>query len=373
MIEIKEVSTPKQLKEFIYLPEKIHRNHQNWLYPLYMDEEVFFNREKNAMFKHNQAILFLAYRNGECVGRIMGVIPDEYNEKQGVKSGRFSYFECYEDKAIFLALLGKIEAWAKEKGCNELIGPMGFSDKEPQGFLTKGFHENTMYITNCNFEFMTEFIKEQNYQPYVELCQYEVPITQEILSKYQRFTQRVERTLDIKIHEFKSSSKVRPFVPGVFDLINESYQQIYGFTSVTEKEMEEFANRFLPILDPKLIKIITKEEKVVAFIVAMPDISEGLRKAKGRLFPLGWWHILRNMKKTEKLMLLLGGISPTMQNKGLDAVLATSLFKSALKNQRFKVMDSHLIMKENTKMRGEIEKLEGHKMYKEYAIFRKEI
>ncbi|MEJ8598077.1 hypothetical protein JSO62_05150 [Riemerella anatipestifer] len=372
-ITIKQVEGAKELNTFIYLPEKIHHNHEEWLPPLYIDEEKFFNPKRNPAFQHNDTILLLAYQNGKAVGRIMGIIPHEYNKKQNLKTARFSYFECYEDEAIFSALLKEVEQWAKSKGCEELIGPMGFSDKEPQGFLTKGFSEPTMMITNSSFEYMSRMILASGYSSFVELCQYDVPLTSKITERYEAFTERIQSRMNITVHQFTSTKQVKPFVKSVFNLINATYQEIYGFTSISEEEMDEFASRFLPLLNPKLIKIISDGSgRVVAFVIAMADLSQGIKKAKGRLLPLGWFHILRASKTSKRLVLLLGGIAPDYQNKGLDAVLATHLFGSAIK-LGFKSVDSHLIMKENHKMRAEIERLPNHRMYKEYTIYKKEI
>ncbi len=372
-IKIKEVRSKEDLKTFIYLPEKIHKNHKNWLHPLYMDDEKFFDAKKNSLFEHNLAILFLAFKDGKAVGRIMGVIPTDYNKLHGKSNARFSFLECYEDKEVFNALISAVENWAKSHNCTEIIGPMAFSDKEPQGFLTKGFEEKAMMVTNHSFPFMVDFIQENGYKSYVELVQYDVPLTSEILDRYKNFTKRVEQNLKIKSVEFTSTKQVRPYVKPVFDLINRTYHEIYGFTKLTEKEANEFADRFLPLLNPKLIKMIENEKgEIVAFVIAMADLSDAIRKSRGRMLPFGWARIFYAMKTSKRLQLLLGAVAPEMQNKGLDAVLATKLFGSAIK-LGFKTVDSHLIMRDNTKMRGEIERLKGSVMYKEYAIFRKNI
>ena len=372
-IKIKKIKSKSEWKKFIYLPEKIHKDHKNWLPPLYMDEKKFFSPKENPAFEHSKVRLFLAYKDKEIVGRIMGIIPTKYNEKNKTNCVRFSYLECYKDEEVFKALIEAVENWAKENNCTEIIGPMGFSDKEPQGFLVKGFDEPTMMVTACSFPYMKDFTEKIGFSPFVKLCEYEVPIDTQIIERYERFTERVERNLNVNVHEFTKTKKVRPFVSSVFDLINETYQDIYGFTQVTEAEKDEFANRFLPLLNPRLIKIITdNNNKVIAFIVAMADLSEGIRKAKGRLLPFGWYHILKASKKSKRLVLLLGGVSPEMQNKGLDAILATRLFRSAI-DLGFKTMDSHLIMEENRKMRNEIERLKGFRLYKEYQIYKKAI
>lgn len=372
-IIIKEITSEQDLKTFIYLPERLHQKHYNWVPPLYIDEKKFFNPKKNPAFSHNTTALFLAYKNNEVVGRVMGIVPLDFNQLKNVKSARFSYLETNEDEAVFQALIQKVEDWARQQGCTEMIGPMGFSDKEPQGFLLKGFDEPQMPVTNHSFPFMVDFITRQGYKPYIELCQYEVPLSQEMVNRYDIFAQRVLQQHQISIKEFKHIREVKPYVKSVFELINSTYTDIYGFTKVSEQEAEEFAQRFLPLLNPRLIKIVTNQEgKVIAFVIAMPNVNEGIQKAKGHLFPFGWFHILRAMKTSKRLVLLLGAVQNEMQNKGLDAMLALKLLGSAIQ-LGFKVMDSHLIMKENTKMRGIIERIDGNRMYKEYGIFRKEI
>lgn len=372
-VTVRQVRSKDDFKTFIYLPEKIHQNHGNWVFPLYLDEEAFFNPDKNPAFHHNKTILFLAYKNDTVVGRIMGVIPAGFNQTNQVNNARFSYFECYEDKEVFDALLNEVEKWAIGHGCDQLVGPLGFSDKEPQGFVTMGFDEKTMIVTNCNFAYMVNFLEQHNFDAFVRLCQYDVPLSEQIIRRYTPLAERVRNNLKVRLHEFTRSSQVKPFVQRVFKLINTTYNKIYGFSETTEKEAEEFARRFIPLLNPRLIKLITDEDDdVVAFVIGMPDLSGGIRRARGRLLPFGWYHIWKSSRKSKRLVLLLGAVKNELQNKGLDAMLAVSLIRSAL-DLGFKEMDSHLIMKDNIKMRREIERLEGYRQYKEYAIYRKDL
>ncbi len=371
-IKIKEVVSKKDLKTFIYLPEKIHKDHKSWVHPLYMDEKKFFDKKENPAFKYNKTKLLLAYKNDEVVGRVMGVIPVEYNHTNNFAMARFSYLECYEDKEVFDALLGAVETWAKENECDQVIGPMGFSDKEPHACLTKGFDEKTMLVTYCNFDYMPKFIQNSGYEKHVEYCQYDVPLNYEMLERYNVFKEMIPNRYDIQVHEFTKTKDIKPFVRSVFELINSTYTDIFGFTKVSQEEADEFAERFIPLLNPKLVKILTKDDQVVAFVIAMPDLSEGVKKAKGRLFPLGWYHVLKSFRKSKRLMLLLGAVRDDLQGKGLNGILAVYLIKSAL-DLGFEIMDSHLIMRDNKKMRNEIERLKGFKMYKEYTIFSKKM
>lgn len=370
-MEIREVKSKKDLRKFIHLPERIHKNHKEWLPPLLIDEKKLFSQERNPAFKHCDTILLLAFDGQNTVGRIMGIVPHKFNKINGENNVRFAFVECHEDKIVFDALIKAVEDWGKLKGCDEIIGPMAFSDKEPQGFVVKGFEGPTMMLTNCNYRFMPEFIQQNNYKRYVDLCQYEVPINQQLVDRFKPFAKRVIQYNQLTVHDFTSTQQIKPFINAVFDLINQTYQNIYGFSALSNEEMNEFANRFLPLLNPRLIKVITDlGGKVVAAIIAMADLSEGIKKGRGRLFPAGWWYLVKANKKTDRLVLLLGAIDPDMRNKGLDAVLGQRLLNSALKED-FKIMDSHLIMKDNYKMRREIERLEDHIMYKEYTIFKK--
>ncbi len=370
-IEIKEVKSKKDLHTFIYLPEAIHAEHKSWIHPIYMDEWKLFSADKNSLFQHNDTILLLAFEGEKPVGRIMGIIPHHFNEKHKLNNARFAFFECYDNKLIFNTLIQSIENWALKHKCTEVIGPMAFSDKEPQGFLTSGFDAETMMVTNCSLPFMVDYIAESGYLPHVDLCQYEVPLSKNLTERYKPFAQRVESHNSITIHEFTSTRAIRPFIRPAFELINKTYQDIYGFSSLTDKEAMEFSNRFLPLLDASLIKVITGPKgNVLAFIVAMADLSKGIKKAKGRLLPFGWYHILSAGKKSKRLVLLLGAVAEEYRNKGLDAILGYRLLNSAIK-RGLTSLDSHLIMKENYKMRREIERLDNYRLYKNIGFFLK--
>lgn len=372
-MEIKEVKTKKELKEFIHLPAKVHKGHPEWLPPLYMDDKKLFSSEKNSSFKHCDTILLLAFEQGKAVGRIMGIIPHKYNTIHQVNCVRFGFMECFENKLVFDALLKAVEDWGRERKCEDIIGPMGFSDKDPQGFVVKGFKEPTMMVTNCNWSFMPEYIMANGYEGHIDLCQYEVPISEAIVNRYHPLAARVEKHNQITVHDFTSIRAIRPYIDSVFALINKTYKEIYGFSALSKDEIHEFANRFLPLLNPRLIKIITgPNNEVLACVIAMADLSEGIKKAGGKILPLGWIHLLRANFKSKRLVLLLGAIDETMRNKGLDAILGFRLIRSAIK-EKLDVMDSHLIMYDNYKMRREIERLENYREYKRYRIFRKSL
>ncbi|MDX9694827.1 MAG: hypothetical protein RBT49_03455 [Bacteroidales bacterium] len=370
-IQLFEVKTKADLRKFIYLPKKIHKNHHNWLPPLYSDEWTIFDPKKNRSFDYCETIMILAKKGNEIVGRIMGIINKKYNEIHNENNARFAFMECFNDQEVFHALINHIEKWARDNGTTKLIGPFGFSDKDPQGFLIEGFDQPTVMITNCSFQYMAENIEKEGFTQLLDLVQYKIKTPKEIPIFYTRVLERLEKS-GYKLIEFTSTKQVKPFVVPVFTLTNDAFRKIYGYVPYDEKEMKDFANRFLSILDPRFIKvIINKEQEVIAYIIGMPSISEGLKKSNGKLFPFGFFHILHAMKKTKQLDLMLGAIKTENQNIGLDSLLGTAMLKSA-HEAKLETIDSHIVLEQNTKMRAEYERV-GGEIYKRYRIYQKNL
>ncbi|HAF28004.1 MAG TPA: hypothetical protein DCG75_03055 [Bacteroidales bacterium] len=369
MLEIAEVKSKADLKKFIYLPEKIHKDHKNWLYPIYSDEWILFDPKKNKAFNYCDTILAIAKKGGKVVGRIMGIINHRYNEINNEDFGRFCFMETYDDPEVFHELVCFVENWAREKGMKKLIGPFGFSDEDPQGFLVEGFDQPTVMVTNCSLPYMAQMIEEEGYFKKMDFVQYKIDTPKEVPPIYERIAQRPKKN-GFKVIEFTKRKQLKPFIRPVLGLTNDTYTEIFGYVPFSEEEMDDFAKRYLPILDPAFIKVIVdSKSEVVAYVIGMPNISDGIRKAKGRLFPFGFIHILRSMKKSNQLDLLLGAVKDELRNIGLDTMMAKAMLKSA--NERgLKFIDSHVVMETNTKMRAEVEKL-GGKIYKRYRVFQK--
>jgi hypothetical protein len=369
---VKRVETSKQLRQFIFLPEKIHANHKQWVHPLYFDDKVFFDEKKNDSFLTSDTLMLLAYQDNKAVGRIMGIINKRYNEVHKEKNARFCFLDCYEDIEIAKVLIDEVDQWAKNKGMEKLVGPLGFSDKEPQGMLIEGFDEKVVIATNYNYPWMPLFIERLGFTKEVDLVSYLIQIPEVIPSFLDRIYERAVRHPDIIIREFSKRKELKPWVVPIFQLINEAYKHIYGFIPLEEKEVVSYAKRYLPILNPHFVKVITdKNEKVIAFVISMPELSDGIRKAKGRLFPFGWFHILNAGKTTKLLTLLLGAVDPKWRGKGLDVILGVQLLKTAV-NKGLQNIDSHLILEKNTIMRAECERYNGS-VHKKYRIFSKPI
>lgn len=370
-IKIYPVKTKSDLRKFIHLPAKIHKNHTNWVPPIYLDEWPFFNPKKNRTFSYCDTILLLASQNGEVVGRIMGIINHKYNHAKNENNARFCFLETFNNIDVTGALLKSVEDWAKAKGTKKIVGPLGFSDKDPQGLLIEGFEQPNVIASNCNFPYLADFVEKAGYGKEIDLVVYKVNIPERIPDFYTRILERsIRNNKGLSVINFVTRKQIKPYIKPVLSLMNESFKEIYGFAPLDELEMNEFATRYLPILDPRFIKIVINDKnEVVAFILAMPDISDGIRKCKGHIFPFGLFQIYRSQKRTKQLNLLLGAIQEHYRNKGIDTLMGVRMLEEAQK-AGLKYIDSHLELENNLKMRAEMEKM-GGTVYKRYRIFQK--
>lgn len=372
-VRIIEVSRKGELKKFIHLPVKIHKNHPNWVPPIYMDEWIFFNPKKNPAFGHSTTILLLAEKEGKIVGRVMGIINHQYNKARNVKDARFFYLETFNDWEVASALIQQTEKWAIAHGMERLVGPMGFSDKDPQGLLIEGYDEPNVIATNCNYPYLVDFVTKAGFQKELDLVVYKVMVPTEIPEFYTKIYERtLQNNSELRVINLKSKREIKPYIRPVLSLMNETFKEIYGFAELSVKEMDEFAARYMMVLDYRFLKIVENEQgEVIAFILAMPDLSQGVKRARGYMLPFGILHVLKSQRQTKQLNLLLGAIKPEYQNKGISTMLGVSMLHEAMKAGMTHI-DSHLEMETNLKVRAEMERM-GGVVYKKFRIFYKDL
>lgn len=370
-LQLVEVSTHRHLRDFIYIPEKIHQGHTNWLPPIYKDEWAFFNPKKNHAFDHCYTIMLVAYQNKTPVGRIMGIIHHDYNRIQNEENARFGYLETYEDKEVAFTLLKAIEDWAKQKGMKKLIGPFGFSDKDVQGLLIEGFEHPPILVSACNFPYLVTLVEEYGFTKEVDCLVYKYQLNNHLPEVYSRVMSRFENNSRYKLVEYTTKKELKPHVKPILELMNETYRQLYGFFPMSEKEMEEFASKYMAILNPEYVKSIFLDGKPIACIVGLLNFTPGLQKAKGKIFPFGFIHILQAMKKTRQLDLMLGAVDTRHQGIGLELLMGLKLIDSCKKNG-LEAIEIHLVLETNKKMLAELTRIEA-KLHKRFRVFQKSL
>ncbi|MBE0678078.1 MAG: hypothetical protein IH592_04870 [Bacteroidales bacterium] len=370
-VEISEVTGGKELKEFIFLPEKIHKGHTLWVPPVYYQERNYFNQEKNRAFTYSDHILALAYRNGRVVGRIMGIVNRRCNEFRNERNARFSCLECPDDQEVARALLSFVEGWAAERGMEKIVGPMGFNNQDPSGFLTEGFEHQPTFATYYNFDYVNRLLSNENYSKEVDYVVYKIDIPDEMPEFYRKIYDRIIARGEYKVHEFTRRKQLEPYIVPILELMNEGFAELYGYQPLDGPEMKSLAKRYLTFLDPRFVKAVTKDNRVIGFNIAMPNISDGIRKARGRLFPFGFLHILRAPGRTEQLDTLIGGIRKEYRGRGIDVAMGYSTINAAHR-AGLRFADSHHELEDNIKVRAEMERL-GGKIYKRFRIYKKEL
>ena len=372
-VHIREVGSRRDLKQFIFLPEKIHADHPNWTPPIWIDEWQYFDPRRNTSFQHSDTIRLLALREGEPVGRIMGIIHHRYNEHRGERTARFGFFETREDREVFSRLIERVEAWARKRGMERIVGPYGFSDQDPEGWMIEGFDHPATIATYYNLPWVNDFIAAAGYEKEVEYVVYRIAVPPETPAFYRRIHDRVLARGGYELVSFTRKKEMRPWIEPILSLMNETYtgSDIYGYSPLTLEEMRDLARKYLPILDPRFVKAVTCAGEPVAFIIAMPDLTAGIRAARGRLLPFGLIRILRARRTSTQLDLLLGAIKNGHRGKGLDVLMAVDMLDTA-RRAGLTVMDTHHELEHNTAVRAEMERV-GGEIYKRFRIYRKDL
>jgi hypothetical protein len=370
-IVIREVKTRKEKREFIWLPSRIHKNDPNWLPPIYADEWELFDETKNKSYQYADTVLYLAYKTEKPVGRIMGIINRRYNAIHNELHGRFCFLECYEDQDIVHELISKIEIWAREKGMVKLVGPLAFSDKDPQGFQIEGFDYPKFIVSPTNDSYMPEMIVKEGYEKKRDLVNYIAKKPDKMPEIYEKILSRVSQNKEYRIIEFNSKRELKPYLFPILDLMNQTFMEIYGFVPLDDSEKKNFVDRYMMIIDPKFVKVVEKDDELVGFAAGIRDISEGVRKAKGKLLPFGIFRIFLESKRSKKLLMLLGGVKKDHRGKGIDVLMAIKMLQSCIERD-MEWIDLHLVLEDNYKMRAECERI-GGQVIKRFRIYQKDL
>lgn len=317
--------------DFVMLPYRLHRDDPNWIPQLLMHEKAQFNPAKNPAFRYCDARFFVAVRDGVAVGRVAAIINRKLIEKLGVNRGRFCWFDCEEDRDTAEMLMGAAEEWLASMGMTEVTGPMGFTDNDQTGFLIEGFDELPPIAGSYNPQWYNDFITSRGYDKQVDYVEFRITVPEEIPERMTRLVELVKKRTTVRVfNETSTKALAGKWGHQVFDVLNEAYAELYGTTLLDEEEIQYYIHTYLGQVDPEFIKLAVDGDRLVGFIIAMPNLSRAFQKARGRLFPFGFVHILRAMKKSRVLDFYLAGIRPEYQGKGVDALMSYEMGVSAL-------------------------------------------
>lgn len=316
---------------------------------LVADEEATFDPKRNPAYESSEAKLWIAYRDGVAVGRIAGIINHDFVAKWGKRYGRFGWVDLIDDPEVAAALFETVERWAVDKGMVGIQGPLGFTDFDPEGLLVDGFEEVGTMSTIYNHDYYPRYIEALGYQKDVDWLEYEIQVPFPTPERVKKMAEIVLQRHQLEILKAKSASELRPYAPGVFDLLNAAYSHLYGVVTLSPKLVQTYTDQYFPFISPKHISIILKDKKVVAFAIAIPSLSKALQKSNGKLLPFGFVHLFRALKWNDLADLFLVAVDPSLQSKGVTALLVDDLCNK-FRESGIKLAITHPILEHNTSM-----------------------
>ena len=378
-VQIKRVETKKDLKAFIEFHYDLYEGDPYDAPNLYSDELNTLSRDKNAAFDFCEAEYFLALKEGKVVGRVAAIINHKANEKWEKKDVRFGWIDFIDDIEVSNALLKAVEYYGKEKGMTSIVGPLGFTDMDPEGMLTWGFDQLGTMATIYNYDYYPKHMEKlggwEKDNDYVE---YRLDVPETAPEKYTKIAEMVEKRYNLHARKL---TKKEIFEGGygkkLFDLINVTYSHLYGFSELTDRQIDQYVKMYFPLADLDLITVIedgNKDNQLVGLAITIPSLTRALQKCRrGRLFPFGWWHLLRAIKfhKTEVVDLLLIGVLPEYRSKGANALVFADLIPRYV-NYGFKWGETHVEMETNESVQSQWGPLDPT-MHKKRRCYRKAI
>lgn len=335
-IEIKEINpTTKELRKYVRFGLDMYRDNPYFVPPLIYDDINTLRPDKNPAFDFCRAQSFMAFRDGNPVGRITGIINDSVNSRTGEKTLRFSFVDFIDDNEVADALFDAVERWGKEQGMTSIAGPMGFTDLDHEGMLIDGFEEIGTMATIYNYPYYPAHMERLGFVKDADWVEFRITIPDKVPDKYMRIADIVRKKYDLRTKKYTSRKKLKDeYGHALFQLINEAYDELYGYSPLTERQIEYYIDMYLGILRLEDVSVIVDNQgQLVAVGISVPSFSRALQKSKGRIFPTGWWHLLKALRgKSDTVDLLLIAVKPEYKNKGVNALLFCDLLPGYIKN-----------------------------------------
>lgn len=332
MIEIKEVTTKDDLKRFVQFYYDLYRGNDCAVPFLYSDEMATLRSDKNPSFECCEAKYFLAFKDGKVVGRVAAIINRRANERWNCHQVRFGWFDFIDDFEVSTALLKAVEDWGRDKGMTEMAGPLGFIDTDREGMLIEGFDQlSTMYI-NYNYPYYPQHMERMGgFKKDNDYLEMKVKVPEVVPEKFSKLTEMVRKRYGLRVHKFTRHELIEEgYGHQVFHLLNATYKDLYGFSELSDAQVDKLVNDYIKIADLNLVTAIMDGDKMVGFGITFPSFSRAMQKTRdGRFLPFGWWHMLKILKwhKTPIVDLLLIGVLPEYRSKGANALIFDDLIR----------------------------------------------
>ena len=329
MITIKEAVTKKEMTEFVKFPFSLYKDNKYWVPPIIADEVESFDKTKNPAFKSAEAYFYLAYKNDQIVGRIAAIINWNEVNDQNKKKVRFGWFDVIDDIEVTKALLEKVYELGRKNNLEHVEGPMGFSNLDKVGVLTEGFDQMGTMITWYNHPYFAGHFEQLGFVKEKEYIESIFPFSNVKPQFFSKAQALIKKRYELTSLTFTKTKDIMPYVDKMFDLFNSSYADLSSFVAITDVQKEYFKKKYISFINPEyIIFVVDKNNAIVAFSIVMPSFSRALQKAKGKLFPFGFYHLLKARKESKDVVFYLIGVHPEYQNKGVTAIIFDEYYRT---------------------------------------------
>ena len=374
-VQIKKVETNNDLRTFSKFANKLYKGSAFYVPTMPVDERNTLDKKKNAAFEFCDADYFLAYKDGKLVGRVAAILNPKANMAWKTKQVRFGWIDFIDDYEVSEALINQVIAWGRERGMEHIAGPLGFTDFDPEGMLVEGFDRLGTMAMLYNHPYYMVHMERLGMVKEVDWLEFRITIPEVLPEKFVKMSEIVKQRYNLKVRKLTHRDiKRENYGQKFFNLINECYCNLYGYSLLSEKQIDQYVKFYLSVLDLRMASFVENEQgELIAAGVAMPSLSEALQKCGGNLFPTGWWHLVKNMyiRKPDTLDLLLVGVRPDYQSKGVNAMIFTDLFQ-VYKDMGFKYAETSAELETNVKIQQMFGIFEPEQ-HKRRRIYTKEI
>ncbi|RST26738.1 GNAT family N-acetyltransferase [Chryseobacterium lacus] len=346
-ISVIEVKSAKEMMAFITFPMELYKNNKNFVPPLIAEEKEIWNPRHNPALQYSEARLYLAYRDQKIVGRTAAIINFKEKEELGIDKVRFGWIDFIDDPEVSQVLIEKIKDFARKKNIPKIEGPMGFTNLDKSGVLTKGFDRLATMIGIYNAPYYAEHFEKAGLEKEKEWVEYELVFPEQLPEKIIRFNDLILQKYQLKVLKFNSKKEILPYVEPMFKLLDETYRHLSSYTPITDEQIHTYRDKYFKFIDKDYIVAITDSQgKLISFAITMPSYSKALQKANGRLFPFGWWHLLQAGKRNDRANFYLIGIHPDYQKRGITSVIFKEIY-DVFKQKGVKYLETNPELEEN--------------------------
>lgn len=374
-INLKQVTTRKELKTFVRFANDMYKGNKYYVPYLTYDDISTLDKTKNPAYEFCESELYLAYKDGQLVGRVAAIINHKANEAWKVKQVRFGWFDFIDDTEVSATLLNAVSEFGRKAGMTQIVGPLGFTDFDPEGMLVEGFDRLSTMALIYNHPYYPNHMKKHGYYKETGWVEYRITIPKELPERHKRIAEAVIERYGLVIKKkTRREIKKENYGKKIFKLINETYCHLYGYSLLSEKQIDKYVDLYLSLVDMDMLTFIEDAEgDLIAAGISIPSLSEALQKCNGELYPFGWWHLLKSMyiKKPDTLDLLLIGVRPDYQNKGVNSLLFYDLIER-YNRLGFKYAETNANLETNAKVQAMWESFEKE-LHKRRWVFGKEI